>query len=166
MSADGTQLTFTAGCTSTGEVEQADGTRTLAPGSCEGTDGTPRIYRVDFKFVAPAQDVSACDDGSKKGRDGATIISSSYDARTLTQTVLFTTDAGHAASPAAATQKTATTACVQLGKPAAASFVDPMVSASRFVQLRGRAHRLKATVDKVGHRMRLSVQVVSICHAP
>jgi hypothetical protein len=143
LSADEKQLTFTASCASTGMVDQADGSRTFAPGSCEGRGATPRVYRVDFKFVAPALAVGACGSSST---DGVTIISSAYDARTLTQTVVFTPAV---ANQTASTTGAATTACVQLTKPAATSFVDPLVSTSRFVQLRGRAHRLKAVIDQV-----------------
>jgi hypothetical protein len=98
----------------------------------------PRTYRVDFKFVAPAQKVAACDTSP-----GTMIRSSSYDARSLTQTVVF-----QLASLLSSSSQLPQAACVQLSAPAAPSFVDAIVSTSRFVSLRRRGHELKAVVDQ------------------
>ena len=146
LSADGTSLTFRASCASA---------NASAPGSCEAVGATPRVYRVDFKFVAPALRVRPCtaasDGGGAAGGGSAapgataattTVLSASYDARTLTQTVVFTLAAG-----AAAVAAPGAVACVALAQPGAPTFVADVISSSRYVALRGRAHRLKGMVD-------------------
>jgi hypothetical protein len=147
LSADGTSLTFRASCASA---------NASAPGSCEAVGATPRVYRVDFKFVAPALRVRPCTAASDGGGAAAaggsaapgataattTVLSASYDARTLTQTVVFTLAAG-----AAAVTAPGAVACVALAQPGAPSFVADVISSSRYVALRGRAHRLKGMVD-------------------
>ena len=129
-----------AGWTSDSSGEGGTGADTISTvgaavaGAARGRNPPSAAYPP---MVAPATTIGACDGD---GTNATTLVlSSSYDARVLTQSVTFQLAPG---------QRPPAAACVRLTQPAGArSFVDDAVASSRFVALRRRAHRLKALVD-------------------